>query len=75
MSESNVARFFKKYLDTSFTAYLNEVRMRYAREFLKEGRSIKEAADLAGYNNLNYFYRVFRQKYGMTPKEYAAEPF
>ena len=39
MSESNVARFFKKYLDTSFTTYLNEVRMRYARQFLKEGFS------------------------------------
>lgn len=75
MSESNVARLFKRHLDTGFTAYLNDVRMRHARTFLKEGLSIKEAADKAGYNNLNYFYRVFRQKYGMTPKEYAAEPF
>ncbi len=70
MSESNVARFFKKYLDTNFTAYYNEVRMRRAREFLEQGYSIKETADMAGYNNLNYFYRMFKNQYDMTPKEY-----
>lgn len=75
MSESNVARFFKKYLDTSFTIYLNEVRMRYARQFLKEGLSIKEAADKAGYNNLNYFYRIFKNRYSMTPREYVENGF
>ena len=75
MSQSNVARFFKKYLDTSFTAYLNEVRMRYARDFLKAGYPIKKAADMAGYNNLNYFYKIFKNKYQMTPKEYLTDPF
>ena len=65
----------KKYLDTSFTIYLNEVRMRYARQFLKEGLSIKEAADKAGYNNLNYFYRIFKNRYCMTPREYVENGF
>lgn len=71
MSESNVARFFKKYLNTSFTAYYNQVRMRYAGNFLEQGFTIKEAADMTGYNNLNYFYRIFKNQYKMTPKEFV----
>lgn len=71
MSESNVARLFKRYTNSTFTAYLNERRMSYARQFIQEGISIKEAADKVGYNNLNYFYRIFKNQYGITPKEYA----
>ncbi len=71
MSESNVARFFKKYLHTNFKSYYNEIRMEKAKEWLEQGYSIKEAADLAGYNNLNYFYRIFKKQYNMTPKEYV----
>ncbi len=70
MSESNVARLFRRYLDTSFTSYCNGIRMRRAKELLGEGYSIKETANMTGYNNLNYFYRVFKNQYQMTPKEY-----
>ena len=71
VSESNVVRLFKKYLNTNFTTYYNGVRLRHAREFLEQGHTIKEAADLAGYNNLNYFYRIFKNSYHMTPKEFV----
>lgn len=71
MSESNIARFFKKYLNTSFKVYHNNVRMQRARAFLEQGDSIKEAADKAGYQNLNYFYRMFKSYYHMTPKEFV----
>lgn len=70
MSESNVSRLFKKYLDTSFISYLNDLRMRKAMAFLDRGQTIQQASENAGYNNLSYFYRVFRAKFGMTPREY-----
>ena len=25
---------------------------------------------MVGYNNLNYFYRIFKAQLGVTPKEY-----
>ena len=71
MGSSNIARMFKKYLNQSFVPYLNEVRMRNACRLLDEGVAIKEAADRSGFNNLNYFYRVFKAAYDMTPKEYV----
>lgn len=70
MSESNVARFFKKYMNCTFTAYLNDVRMNEACKLMEKGVAIKEAAAEVGYNNLNYFYRIFKNKYNMTPKDY-----
>lgn len=71
MSQSNIARLFKKYLNVSFTEYYNEVRIQKAKELLERGMPIKEAASSTGYNNLNYFYRIFKKKYGMPPKEYV----
>lgn len=71
VSQSSTGRLFKKYLNMSFTDYLNDVRINKAIEMLEKGKvSIKEASELAGYRNLNYFYRIFRKKTGMTPKEY-----
>lgn len=70
ISESNLSRMFKKYLQTNFTSYCNELRIHRAIEYLKEGRPIKEAAEAVGYHNLNYFYKNFKQHYGMTPREY-----
>lgn len=69
-SESNVVRLFKKYLNTNFSAYYNEVRINKAKALLAGGHPIKEAAAMVGYNNLNYFYRIFKAQLGVTPKEY-----
>ena len=69
-SESNVTRLFKKYLNTNFTAYYNQVRIDKARALLACGHPIKEVASMVGYNNLNYFYRIFKAQLGVTPKEY-----
>ena len=41
MSQSNIARLFKKYLNTSFTGYLNDVRIRKAVEMLEDGVRIE----------------------------------
>ena len=70
-SESNIARLLKQELSTNFTTYCNELRIRRAKELLTDGYSIKEAADLVGYQNLNYFYRTFKSFNQMTPKEFV----
>ena len=71
-SESNISRLFHQHLGTNFTAYYNNVRIEKAKALLREGVSVKEAADRVGYNNLNYFYRVFKNKLGITPKEFVS---
>lgn len=70
MSQSNILRLYKKYLNCSFTDYINDVRIHKAIEMLERGDSIKDVSGSVGYNNLNYFYRIFKKKMGVTPKEY-----
>lgn len=72
-SPQHISRLFKKYLETSFINYVNDYRITQAKHFLAESNlSIKEVADRVGYNNLNYFYKNFKNKIGMTPKEFVS---
>lgn len=52
----------------SFTSRLNELRMRKAADLLarKEGR-ISDIAFECGFNDLSYFNRCFRRRFGLTP--------
>ncbi|PAU76161.1 helix-turn-helix transcriptional regulator [Halomonas salipaludis] len=56
---------------TSFTDYLLELRLQRAYRQLSRlapgERSIADVAYAAGFNNLSWFYRAFRQRFGMTP--------
>jgi AraC-like DNA-binding protein len=52
----------------SFTLRLNELRMRKAAELLgqRQGR-ISDIAFECGFNDLSYFNRCFRRRFGLTP--------
>ena len=66
-----VTRMFKKYLGVSFTAHINNLRVKTAQELLNTtDLSIKEIAGTVGYNNLNYFYKSFKKCTCTTPSVY-----
>lgn len=66
-----LGKVYLKETGEKFTAKLQEVRLKKAAEFLEEGYKIYEVAKVTGYeNNPNYFGRLFRQRFGMTPREY-----
>jgi AraC family transcriptional regulator of arabinose operon len=51
--------------------YIIKERMRLAKRCLKNpALSVTEICFKAGFNNLAYFTRMFRQFEGMTPTEY-----
>lgn len=73
MSASHFSRTFKKEHDTSFRRYLLRYRLERACEFLAMAEiPVKQAAFAAGFNDCSYFDRVFRRRYGMTPRDYQA---
>jgi len=73
-SSSYIARMFKKYLNTTFSAYINDLRIKKAKELLKDSDlTIKEVSYNAGYNNLNYFYKTFKKSTGMTPNLFKSK--
>lgn len=69
-SDSHFMKFFREHMETSFIRYLNDYRLTMAHSMLGSSRdTILEIAQQCGFENLSYFNRLFKQKYGVTPKE------
>ena len=59
---------FKRYFGVPAIDYLIRTRMQAAAHQLGDcNRSITEVAQLAGYENLFHFSRLFKQRFGMSP--------
>ena len=70
-SKSHFMKFFKNNIGMSFVAYLNDYRLEMAaNELLDNSENILEVAINAGFDNLSYFNRSFKKKYGVTPGNY-----
>lgn len=71
LSRTYLSGLFKKEMGVPLTDYLHSVRMRQAMLLINSG-SVPMAviASSCGYSDPNYFIRMFKQIYGMTPKQY-----
>ena len=62
--------FYRVYQRTP-SIYANQKRIERAKQFLQSGGfSNEEIAYLCGFNNVKYFYVIFKRITGMTTKEY-----
>ena len=62
---------FKKETGENIIKYLTDYRMEQAKVFLDEGvLKIVQIAKQCGYENQSYFNRLFKNAYGITPKQY-----
>ncbi len=67
-SREYLSRSLKKYMNTTISDYIYNIRLEYASNMLKNSNvSIKEICDDCGFENLSYFYRKFNAKYGVSP--------
>ncbi|WP_455632197.1 helix-turn-helix transcriptional regulator [Parabacteroides sp.] len=57
---------------TTFSMYVNRYRLDYAASLLDENPEIKieNVAMDCGFKTRQTFYRLFRERFGMTPMEY-----
>ena len=63
-----LSRAFKKETGTNFNDYVRKLRMEKAIMLLRStDMKIYEIAQLAGYDNVNYFMKKFQDDYGVTP--------
>lgn len=73
LSPSHFSRLFKNSVGCSFSEYVTNTRLQYAKVLLaNENLSIGEIAERTGFNNSNYFSTIFKKYNNMTPKEYGA---
>jgi len=71
MNEAAFCRYFKSVTLKTFTQFLNEVRIGYAcKLLLHQNFNINGVGYEAGFKNISYFHRVFKNTLGYTPKEY-----
>ena len=67
-------RYFKENIGKTATEYINEIRIeKAAASLLETNDKIITIAQDAGFDNIGYFIRRFRQVKGVTPSEYRKE--
>lgn len=66
-----ICRIVKKYTGVTFKQLVQETRLNKAVDMLTRTKlSITEIMQSVGYENITYFYKIFKEKYTMTPHEY-----
>ncbi|MFZ5974166.1 MAG: response regulator transcription factor [Bacillota bacterium] len=71
VSVSYLSRIFNREMGVSFSNYVNIKKMRKAKQLLRfSDISVNDIAFNAGYNEPNYFCKVFRKLEDCTPTQY-----
>lgn len=71
VSDSYLSRIFKEDMNMSFVEYLTDIRIKKAIELIKTTNLPNYTiAEKIGYENINYFGRVFKKITDLTPTQY-----
>lgn len=70
-SKSTIVNSFKQEFNTSIHKYLTDLRINKSCDYLiNSNLSIQQIAELTGFNDPNYFSKVFKKSLDITPKQY-----
>ena len=70
-SDAYFSKLFKPYFNQNFTAYLTEYRIKKAKELLTDtNNSIKDISRMVGYEDSNYFAKIFKRIVGEIPSKF-----
>lgn len=71
VSPSYFSKSFKKVMTVSYTEYITEVKLMWAKEFLVlSNNSIEKISDKLGFNSTSYFIKIFKKHENLTPSLY-----
>ena len=74
INSSYLSQLFKKELGVTFTGYLTNLRIQYAKELLATTTMrINEIPEKIGYRYDYNFAKLFKKETGLTPKEYRKQ--
>ena len=70
LSKYYFCRLFREYTGMSVIQYLNRLRCEEARRLLASGQyNVSQSAQMAGFNNLSYFTRMYARHMGALPSK------
>ena len=75
LCESECTRLFKRHMNTTLFAFLQEYRIERSLEFLQSGEPVSTVALNTGFSDPNYYSKVFAKIKGCSPREYRKHRF
>lgn len=73
MSRTSLYRKLKAITGLSINEYIRNLKIERAAELIKNKNfSVSQASYEVGFNNLKYFRKVFKEKFGKTPREFKS---
>lgn len=73
-NDYKISKLVKKHLNYTFKELLQDKKLSKSVELLVcTNMPITQIIEEVGYENLTYFYKIFKAKYNMTPKDYRKE--
>lgn len=74
VSRTTFCQVFKEMTGRTFSAYVNELRIRRAMRLLLDASlTVNEVSYRVGFNNVSYFCRRFKEVVGISPSRYRTE--
>lgn len=72
VDKNRFASIMKSYSGGNMATYINSLRLEYSTRLLKENieMPISEVAAKSAIPNISTYYRLFKEKYGISPSEY-----
>jgi len=72
VSPSYLTALFQKHLQISPGEYLRRIKLQESKQMIREGNmNFTEIAQALQYSTVHHFSRQFKEKFGITPSEYA----
>lgn len=66
-----LSKLFREETGETFVNHISEKRMQMGKKLLLETEfSVKEIASKIGYNDQNYFSKLFKAKFGVSPTDF-----
>lgn len=72
MSTISLQKTFSRFANIGVMEYFNRLKINKAKQYLKEGFSVKETALKLGFYDPNYFSTVFKRITGNSPESFKA---
>jgi araC-type sugar metabolism regulator len=69
-NKDHLNRRFKQYFGCSIHNFIIKKRLEYATQLIKQGFPLNKLASECGFNDYVNFYKLFRNEYGVSPKDY-----
>lgn len=69
ISKNHLNRIFKASTGVTVWEYVKVKRLSLARDALYKGSTASEACLLSGFRDYSAFYRAYKERYGLSPKE------